>query len=247
MIASSYAFLVDFLSLIGHPGAVVAARTPGRASPNMDRLEIERVTREHLPEEFLAASIRSVFLARKLAYDLCRAEFEEPEVVNVEPFAVRGKVESLIRNTAERFDGLSAAVVQSAGWNHTEITSGPVVLTSHAVETTCGMVYDAKYRRSLAESQASLISPEKMIAGARLYALLLHGPYRGRTREETADYAYLPGSVYLAFPEAAMKRYAHKINLYERFAEVVDGLLPQEWDTEARVGYKWRAGQVGAA
>jgi hypothetical protein len=213
----------------------------------MDRPEIERVTREYLPDEFLAASIRSVFLARELAYKLCRAEFEEPEVINVAPYVMRGKVESLIRNSAERFDGLSATVIRSSGWKHTEIRSGPVVLTSHAVEANCGMVYDAKYRRSLAESQTSWIAPEKMMAGARLYALLLHSPYQGRNRDDTADYAYLPGSVYLAFPEAAMRRYAHKINLYGRFAEVVDELLPKEWDTEARVVYKWRAGQVGAA
>src|SRR6266568_1243327 len=188
----------------------------------MDQLDLEEATAAHLPDEFLTATIKSVFLARYLSRSACRKEFEQTEAANVEPFYVRAKVESLIRN-------------------------GPMLLTSHAVETPCGMVHDAKYRKSLAESQSSLIAPEKVIPGAKLYALLLHGPFRGRTHQETADYAYLPGSVYLAFPEAALKRYAHKINLFEKFSGVVDELLPKEWDTEARLVYRWRARQVGAA
>ena len=213
----------------------------------MDQLDLEEATAKYLPDEFLTATIKSVFLARNLSRSACRKEFEQAEAANVEPFYVRAKVESLIRNAAERFPRLSATVVNSSGWNHTEIRSGPMLLTSHAVETPCGMVHDAKYRKSLAESQSSLIAPEKVIPGAKLYALLLHGPFRGRTQQETADYAYLPGSVYLAFPEAALKRYAHKINLFEKFSGVVDELLPKEWDTQARLVYRWRARQVGAA
>jgi hypothetical protein len=82
---------------------------------------------------------------------------------------------------------MTAAVVQASGWNHTEIQSGPFTLTAHAVDNPCGMVEDAKYRKSLAESQTSLVGPDAVMPGAKLYALLLHSPFRGQTPKRSAS------------------------------------------------------------
>jgi hypothetical protein len=208
----------------------------------MDILELNQAVEAYLPDDFLTAAVRSAFLARKLAHGICRSEFEQTEVVNVEPFFVRGKMDALLRDVAEREPGFSSQVVQCSGWNHTEIAAGPFTLTPHAVDYPCGLVHNAEYRRALAESQGSLISAD-VIPGAKLYALLLHSPFRGRSAKEKFQYGYLPGSVYLAFPEAGLKRYAHQINLFEKFPGLVDSLLPREWDSKARLNYRWQARQ----
>jgi hypothetical protein len=241
-LAERSAFLVDFLAPIGHLGLVVIPlyRKP---ADHMDIPEIEQQVRLHLPDKFLVAAIKDVFLARKQAHEHCISEFGPAEYANVAPYYLRGKAEALLRDTAELNAGFTAKVVNSSGWNHTEITSGPVTLTSHAVEGPCAMVDQAQYRQCLAESQASFFSPSEMLPSAKLYALLLHGPYRGRNRNERSHYRYLAGSVYLAFPEFARRRYAHRLDLFDLYPDLVDSLLPREWDGQARLVYRWQARQ----
>lgn len=210
----------------------------------MDTFAIDQAVASYLPDDFLMAAIKSLFLAKKLAYDsCCTGEFAEPEIANVMPYHIRGKMEGLLRGTAERFPSMTSDMILVAGWNHTEIKSGPFTLTAHAVDSPCGMVDDAKYRKSLAESQSSLIGPEEVMPDAKLYALFLHSPYQGLSAKDRREHRYLPGSAYLALPEAALKRYAHRIDLFAKFPALVDGLLPKEWDNAARAVYRWQASQ----
>ena len=212
----------------------------------MDPVAIDQAVASHLPDEFLTAAVRSVFLAREETHNQLKGEFAETERTNVAPYYVRGKVEGILRGAVARIKSMTADVVQASGWNHTEVKSGPFTLTAHAVDYPCGMVNDVKYRRSLAEKQTSLIDPGTVMPDARLYALLLHSPFRGQNSEEERQYDYLPGSVYLAFPEAARRSYAHQINLFEKFPKLIDSLLPKEWDGAARAVYRWQARQKAA-
>ena len=209
----------------------------------MDIVALDQAVAAHLPDSFLSSAVRSIFLARKDAHDHCVAEFAPPEQKNVKNFYWRGKVQGLLRDSAAMVPGLSTSVVKSSGWNHNEITCGPFTITSHYVETPCALVDDADYRKSLAESQPSFFDPEHMIKGAKLYTLILYSPYRGKDNEDARQHAYLPGAVYLAFPEAALRRYAHRINLYDRFPALLESLLPKEWDEQARLTYRWQAKQ----
>jgi hypothetical protein len=148
-----------------------------------------------------------------------------------------------VRDVAALYPEFTTKVVNSSGWRHTEITSGVIRFTVHAVENPCAMVDRSEYRDTLAESQSSFFDPALFIPDAKLYALLLHGPYPGRDRSELRQYRYLTGSVYLAFPETALKGYAHKVDLFERYPELLDELLPKEWDSRARLSYRQYAKQ----
>jgi hypothetical protein len=209
----------------------------------MDTVALDRAVVEHLPDSFLSSVVRSVFLARKDTHDHCTAEFAPDEQKNITPFYWRAKIQGLLRDSAALVPGAKTDVVNSSGWNHNEITCGPFTITSHYVETPCALVDGAEYRKSLAESQSSFFGPEDMIKGAKLYALVLYSPYRGKNDAETRQHAYLPGSIYLAFPEAALRQYAHKLNLYDRFPVLLESLLPKEWDEQARLTYRWQAQQ----
>lgn len=209
----------------------------------MDPIALDQAVAAHLPATFLPSVIKSIFLAREDAHRHCAAEFASTELKNVMPAYWRGKIQGLLRDSAALIPGATTDVVNSSGWNHNETACGPFTITSHYVETPCGMVEDADYRKSLAESQPSFFTPGSMIPGAKLYALILYSPYRGKDHHDARQYAHLPGSIYLAFPEAAMRRYAHKINLYDRFPTLLETLLPKEWDAQARLTYRWQAQQ----
>jgi len=195
---------------------------------------------EQVPQTFAGSLLRVVFTARQLTWDHCQAEFPKEEADNVRPWYARGKIESLMREAAELVDGMSSRVVKASGsgWNHTEITSGSVLLTAAGVQTPCGSVNKAEFRLGLAESnQYSLFEDEDKEGDGSLYALLLHSPYHPTSPDDKQKFGYLPGSAYLAFPAAGLDSYAHTINLFDRYPEIVAANYPQEWDEVSRLRY----------
>lgn len=212
----------------------------------MAHADLSALISTHLPDDLLKRALRAIFQAKKVAYDRCAADFLSPkDADNVRPFYARGKVQELLREIADQVPGCEGKTVQSEGsfWNHTEITSGPMILTAHAVQNPCGLVEGSDYQLSLASDQDALFGTDEPSEDARLYALLLHSPFRGRNDAEHREFAYLPGSVYVAFPAPGIKYYVHHINLFEKFPDVVDRLMPNQWDEAAQAHYKWFASQ----
>ncbi len=204
----------------------------------------------HLPDDLLKRALRAVFQAKKVAYDHCAAEFLSPaDGENVRPFYARGKLQELMREIATPVPDVTATTVKSDGsfWNHTEIVSGPVVMTAHSVRTPCGLVEGTDYQLSLASDQDALFGDDEPSEDARLYALLLHSPFQGRNAAEQREFAFMPGSVYVAFPAPGIKYYVRYINLFERFPAVIDQMMPNQWDESARVHYTWAATQRASA
>ena len=205
--------------------------------------EMETLVIEHLTDDFLTGSIRAVFDARQLAHALCVSDFEPPEAKNLQPLIVRGKINEYLRGIAERIPNCTATVEHSKGspMQRTELRSGPLSLTAHAVQSPCGEVKRYQYRQSLASGNQPTLFDYDFPVGDTLYVLLLHGPYRARTVTEQVTYAYLPGSIYLAFPTSGLNCYVHSVNLVSRFPSLVESLLPKEWDDKAKIFYRWQA------
>lgn len=209
----------------------------------MQAEELESMVVENLTDEFVTGAIRAVFGARQLAHEMCIASFEPPEVKNVKPLIVRAKLNEYLRGIAARLPNCTARVERSMGspMQRTELVSGPIRLTAHTVQTPCGKVKKFYYRQSLAQANQPTLFDDEFPIGDTLYTLLLHGTYRPRTREELGTYDHLPGSIYLAFPTAELNHYVHRVDLISRYQTLVDSLLPNEWDAEARVFYRWQA------
>lgn len=225
----------------------IAPYTTGIAVAHAD---LSALIGTHLSDDLLKRALRAVFQAKKVAYDHCAAEFLSPsDAENVRPFYARGKIQELMREIVTPVPGVEAQTVKSDGsfWNHTEIVSGPVIMTAHSVQTPCGLVEGTDYQLSLASDQDALFGDDEPSENARLYALLLHSPFRGRHDAEQREFAYLPGSVYVAFPAPGIKYYVHHINLFTRFPDVIERLMPNQWDESARVHYKWAATQRASA
>jgi hypothetical protein len=202
--------------------------------------ELEAMFSEHMSPKFLERLLRAVFAAHKVAREECSANFKDPEADNLLGFYRRAKLEGFMRDTAQ-MEGIGAHVVKSklSPWNHTELRSGPVVLTASSVQTPCDLVEEADFRTTLARGNQDALWPEPgdvPPADAPLYVILLHSKSRWSRGDQT-QFGYLPGSAYLAFPLPDLSGYAHDIDLFDRFPRVVDSHLPQEWDDEAKVRY----------
>jgi len=204
---------------------------------------MESLVVDHLTDSFLTGAIRAVFDARRLAHEFCVQNFEPSEAENLRPLIARAKLNEYLRGVADRVPACVVTVTRSEGssMQRTELTSGPVRLTAHSVQHPCGKVKNYQYRQSLASKNQPTLFDYDAPIGDTIYVVLLHGPYRPRNLREIGTYNYLPGSLYLAFPTAELKDYVHKVDLVERFTALVDSLLPNEWNEEARVFYRWQA------
>src|SRR5260370_8854796 len=111
----------------------------------------------------------------------------------------------------------------SSSWNHTELQSGPVVITASTVQSPCDLVEEAEFRSTLALSNQGVLWPEPGDEPDpdALYAILLHSRSRFPSGEQARN-GHLPRSAYLVFPFPDLSGYAHEINLFDRFPGVVD-------------------------
>jgi len=221
---------------------------------NMIADEVEQTTFQHLPDAFWRRVIPALYAAHKVAYDTTYAEFERPEADDLLGFTRRAKVEANLRGAANLFSEMMTATnvkPRKGPWNHVEIHSGPVVLTASTVTNPCDMVDRAEFRESLAyetnelrlnlEGQGEVL-PDRL----PLYVILLHSRFR-TARSEDRQYSYLLGSAYLAFPNKGCDYYLHTVNLFDRYADLVDRLMPQEWDHEAHLRYFRNARRINVA
>jgi hypothetical protein len=202
--------------------------------------ELEELLFSHMSQRLFERLLRAVFAAHRVAAEECAANYKEPEADNIIGFCRRAKLEGFMRDAAD-MEGIAASAVRSrlSNWNHTELRSGPVVLTASSVQSPCDLVEEAEFRSTLALSNQGVLWPEPGDdpgPGAPLYVIMLHSKSR-LPREDQARHGYLPGSAYLGFPLPDLSGYAHEVNLFDRFPHVVDSLLPQEWDKEAKIRY----------
>jgi hypothetical protein len=211
--------------------------------------ELEAILFNHMPPKFIERLLRAVFAAHKVAAEECAANFKQPEAENIAGFYRRAKLEGFMRDAAD-MEAIGQRVERSrkSSWNHTELWSGPVILTASSVQTPCDLVEESEFRITLARDNQLTLWPEpddEPPADAPLYAILLHS--KSRWPQSQPRYRHLPGSAYLAFPLPDLSGYAHDINLFDRFPHVVDALLPQEWDTEAKVRYLYYTNKAAIA
>ena len=69
-----------------------------------------------------------------------------------------------------------------SAWNHTELRSGPVILTASSVQSPCDLVEEADFRLTLARDNQAALWPEPGDEpgpdDAPLYVILLHSKSR---------------------------------------------------------------------
>jgi hypothetical protein len=210
--------------------------------------EIDELISNQLPEGLLRGLVQAVFTARGLAWEECQ-RLARPEAENVRPWIARAHLEGFLRNVAERFPQVSATVERASNWNHTEIHAGRLILTQNSVPTPCAMVDASDFRRELAvnNGQISLLPELQEVDPSKFLVLLLHSQYRCVDPEQQEMNGHLAGSAYLAVPAKDLNGYLHRVNLFDRFPDVVRAQLPADWTDAAVVSFMGQARRIGAA
>lgn len=206
-------------------------------------VDIDRELAKAFSDAFLRRCLRAVFTARRLAWEDCQKRYAYTEAENARPFIARANLEGLLRDVAER-SGLASVVSKASNWNHTEVKSNGLVLTQNSVANPCALLDVSDYRLVLARDNDQGVLFEDDVVPPQdpsFLVLLLHSQYRCADTEEQRKYGYLAGSAYLAVPASDLKGYLRRVNLFDRFPDVVADHFPAEWDQEVQVRYLSRA------
>jgi hypothetical protein len=187
----------------------------------------DEVTREFLPaypDDFLQDVIRLLAAVYRGAYQDCRINYAEPEAHDLYPQVRRAMLEGQLRELA-RSHGITASAETNHGGTsfYTLLASNNVLLTANAVDHPNIIIRRAAYRETYARASQLKLFGEQPPKGPVLYAILLHGPDAlNRARPEFA---------HIVFPDESCKQYVARINLFDKFRDLVEEL----WNTEEEI------------
>lgn len=173
--------------------------------------EIEQLFFHSVPETVQRALIQCIFGAYNTAFEDC-SKFQEEEARDIRPFFRWVQIRSDLRGLPARFPG----VLGSAERYHTRVTCGKIILTASAVEDPSELPRRATYREEYASSQLDLFGNDGVSDGEYLYAILTHSPDPHNHRQ--------PYFTHIGFPDRQYHGYIHRINLFERHAQLVTSL-----------------------
>lgn len=201
--------------------------------------ELEGLTFTEMPDAFWERTMTMIFAAYENASTSCWNDHSAPVARNLVPFKRRALIEDGILEVAALFHNVEAKSENhhNAWWSHSELQSGPVIVTVSHVLEPAGAVRGAKFRKTLANNgQGSLFDNDEQNDVSTLYALLIHSDSVWETPTLRKSYQHLPGSMFLVWPDQNLD-YVHKLNLFERYPDVVKRQTPEDWDQAMRLAY----------
>lgn len=179
--------------------------------------ELEREFLAAYADDFLRDTLRLLATVYRGAHEDCRFSHAEPEAHDLYPHKRRAMLEGQLRELAKSY-GITASAEHNYGGtsNYTLLASDNILLTANAVDNPKTVIRRAVYRETYARAAQLKLFGEQPPRGDRLYAILLHGPDESnRARPEFA---------HIVFPDESCKRYVYRINLFDKFSDLVSEL-----------------------
>jgi len=185
--------------------------------------ELERKFFDAFPDRFLGSLIRLLAHNYKTTHDRCK-EYPHSEAHDLRPHLRRAEIERDVRDLTTRYPDIQAdAEANRRGTSfYTLVSSNRIVLTLSAVAHPNILVRRACFRETYAQSsQLEMFTTRREPPpGAKIYALLLHGPDRKDPSR--------PAFMHIAFPDARLRKYLHSIDLFARYFALVYTLWPAQ-------------------
>lgn len=182
--------------------------------------QLRQVFDDSVPRELQRDLVRSFFSQYKAADEYCKRNYPPSEAQYLRGHKRRADVEMEIRSVCERYVGIGASA--SAQLNshrnafHSTLTCGRIRLTQSRVRNPYTVVRPSSFREEYAE-ESQLAFPWGRRAPRKpdglFYAILLHG----NNKQDNSR----PAFVHVVFPDKPCKSYLTRIDLLERFPEVV--------------------------
>ncbi len=156
--------------------------------------------------------------AFRAAADFCEPRYDPKDSHDFRGYMRRAEIESHLSRVVALSPGLvlvSKPPNINGTWFHTEVRSGPVIITSSRVDFPGCPIRQARFRYSLAQScQLNLFTDNEdngIPEDAALYAVLIYGKHPERVDA--------PGFAKIVFP-LPDGRYAHGIDLLLRYPDL---------------------------
>jgi hypothetical protein len=187
--------------------------------------------RGDIPRDFLTDLLTALFESYRDAFDMCMGHMDHTEMLDVLAANRRALIETNLRAVGHRYSGITVQALQNPRkTSHFSLfSSGVLDLTVSKSGSSNCMPRHAVYRRNLFRlSQASLFqdSGPNHSAEARLYALVLHGPWRRKQlTEENASLIKYPAFARAVFPDSD-GQILTGVDLFRECRSVVNHFIP---------------------
>ena len=179
---------------------------------------------EDVPDALLNGVAKSIWLAYQDSAALCDELFLWQQAHDARGDLRRAMIERNLRNLVQRFQATSQAQEpnQTGSSYHTCIRANRIILTQSLAESPYHVVQNASFRKSYAEqSQFELFARADRPQIGDLYALILHGPEKGKGGKPSR-----PAFMTVVFPTNDCKSYVigARIDLFARFAPLAQAI-----------------------
>jgi hypothetical protein len=183
--------------------------------------EVKRQFLAAYPDDFLRDALRLLPTVYRGAHLDCAFSHAGPEAHYLYPHKRRAMLEGQLRELARSY-GITASAESNHGGTgyYTLLASGNVRMTANAVDNPSVIPRRAVFRETYARDSQLKLFGEQPPTGTLLYAILLHGP--------DALNPARPAFAHIVFPNESFTQYVARINLFDRFSD----LLSELWNIE---------------
>lgn len=184
--------------------------------------DVKRDFLESYSDDFLRDAIRLLATGYSGVHRECRDSHAHPEAHDLYPHQRRAFLEGQMRKLAESYPEIKASPEQNRKKTsfYTLLRSNNALLTINAVEHPGKIIRTAQFRETYARASELKLFDEDPPNGSLLYAILIHGP-------DSLNPAQ-PAFAHIVFPDSAFTTYVARINLFERYSDLVKDL----WSVE---------------
>jgi hypothetical protein len=148
----------------------------------LPRTDVEGLYRQQISREINEAIVVAIRNAYRDAPAMAKSFFRRDQATEVGPRLRRAHLESALLNLSQ-FEGVRTDSIKSSGSSYyVEMEVGDLMLIAARALDPDKMIPKAAYRTriALAAAQRDLFDDEPIEAGARFYAVILHGSSKGQ-------------------------------------------------------------------
>ena len=193
--------------------------------------EYEHMINSNVPDRFQQGMLRRAFEIYRDTDRYGQATFARTEIMRVLGHERSALMEQSLRDVADVNDDVYYQTFKSdrSPVFHTEVHSGNVLLTATATRNQHAFVRSSKFRIDLSQTnQPSFFDEVDESVVPAIYVALTHGKVRWDSYDEYERWGYLPGHCHLTIPDANLRGYIHKIDLFRKYPQIVAAYTPED-------------------
>jgi len=191
--------------------------------------DYEGIINGNLPEKFQEGILKRIFDIYRDTDFNGQAIFARTEIMRVLGHERSALTEQALRDVSDVCTDVFYQTFKSerSPVYHTEVHAGRVVLTATATRNQHSFVRSSKFRIDLSQTNQPSFFDEP-VTEPPVYVALTHSRVRWDSYDEYESWGYLLGHCHLTIPDANLRGYMHKIDLFDKYPQVVAAYTPDD-------------------